>query len=312
MSKQTTNHEPRTTNPTIWALTDGRPGNDNQVIAVAAALGEYENRRIEFAPSASLPNLLLGTTDLGILSDLNPPCPDIVIGAGRKLARVARIIKKENPNTKIIQLMWPGYGARDFDLIFAPEHDNLKPRKNLIPTNGPPNLMTEDLLKASVIKWQPRIPIDEKPVIAVLIGNISDDEAKTLVSILNYTTGYLMITTSRRTHPETTALIKERLNRERYLYEYAPNTENPYLGMVALADFIIVTQDSISMMSECVTAGKPTYIFETDTPKKHKFFAQSLIDSGKAKLLKDRNLESYEYEPLNTLSYIVHKIRELL
>ena len=81
-----------TTQPTIWALTDGRPGNDNQVIAVAQKLGEYENRRIEFAPCASLPNFFLGTSDLGIFTELDPPCPDIVIAAGRKISRVARII----------------------------------------------------------------------------------------------------------------------------------------------------------------------------------------------------------------------------
>ena len=80
----------------VWALTDGRPGNDNQTIAVASALGDYENKRIEFAPSASLHNMLLGTSDLGIITKLDAPWPKITIGAGRKLARVARIIKKES------------------------------------------------------------------------------------------------------------------------------------------------------------------------------------------------------------------------
>lgn len=300
----------------IWALTDGRPGNDNQVIAVAAALGQdyngYENKRIEFSSSASLPNFLLGTSDLGIITKLDAPYPDIVIGAGRKLARVARVIKKENPQSKIIQLMWPGYGANDFDLIFAPEHDQLEPRQNLIPTYGPPNLMTAKLLEASAEKWRPRIPIDSKTTIAVLIGNISLDEAKRLVNILNVATGYMMITTSRRTNPQITEYIKKNLGADRYLYEYAPNTENPYLGMVALADFTIVTEDSISMMSECVTSGKPTYIFRVDanTGKKHKRFSQSLVDSGRARWLKDEKLETYKYEPLNTLGFITHKIKE--
>ncbi len=310
---QPSNHA--TMQPLIWALTDGRPGNDNQVIAVAAALGEYENHQIEFSPSAGLPNFLLGTSDLGIITKLDAPWPNIVIAAGRKLSRVARIIKKESPQnnkTKIIQLMWPGYGASDFDIIFTPEHDNLKPRKNVIATNGPPNLMTPQLLKASAEKWQARIPIDEKPAIAVLIGNISEDEVKKLASDLNSTTGYLMITTSRRTPPNIIAILKDRLTRERYLYEWAPNAENPYLGFVALADFIIVTEDSISMMSECVTSGKPTYIFPVDVPEKHKRFSQSLFNSGKARLLKGENLESYNYEPLDTLGFIVGKIQNIV
>ena len=91
-----------------------------------------------------------------------------------------------------------------------------------------------------------------------------------------------------------------------------PNSENPYLGMVALADFAIVTEDSISMVSECVTSGKPTYIFPADTKQKTQTLHPIPNHSGKARILKDENLQTYEYEPLNTLKFIIQKIRELI
>ena len=58
--------------------------------------------------------------------------------------------------------------------------------------------MTPEILKASAEKWQPRIPIDDKPAIAILVGNISEEESRQLIRIINHP-GYLMITTSRRT-----------------------------------------------------------------------------------------------------------------
>ena len=294
--------------PLIWALTDGRPGSDNQTIAVAEKLGNYQNHRIEFGPAADLPNFLLSTSDLGILTKLEKPWPDLIIAAGRRLARVSRMIKKDSPTTKLIQLMWPGTGAKDFNLIFAPEHDNLKPRANLITTIGAPNLMTQEVLKASAEKWQHRIPI-ERPAIAMLVGNIKLDECQKLINMVNNLTGYLMITTSRRTNPEITEALETNIHHQRYFHKWSSTAENPYLGFIALADFVIVTEDSTSMISEALTAGKPTYIFSCDTNEKHKRFSASLINSNKACLFNGENLQTYNYQPLNTLQMITQTIR---
>lgn len=299
------------TNPQklVWALTDGRPGNDNQVIAVAEKLGNYEIKHISFNKLAELPNCLLGTSTLGINTRLSPPYPDIVISAGRKLSRVARIIKKRS-GCAAFQLMWPGYGNKSFDLIFAPKHDQLPPHSNVVETYGPPNRLTPHLLAIEAEKWKQHIPIDEKSVFAVLIGDVSIAEAQKLARIVDYTSGYPLITTSRRTRPEAVAEFKKNINKERYIYEWKPEGENPYLGIIGLADFIIATNDSISMSAEAVSTGKPVYIFETNVPEKHKLFTNSLFSSGLAKPLTDLKPKPYKYQPLNTLDLIISKIAE--
>lgn len=296
-------------NKRIWALTDGRPGNDNQTIAVAGELGKYTVKRITFNKWATLPNLLLGTSSIGIDTKLDEPYPDVIIATGRKLSRVARIIKK-NSKAKIIQLMWPEHGVNDFDLIFAPEHDQLSPRKNLISTVGAANRVRPDMLAAEVEKWCKRIPSDNLKFAAVLVGDIDDEEARLLVSHINSMSPYPLITTSRRTSASVIEILKTRIERERYLYEWKPETENPYYGFLGLADFIITTEDSISMMAESCTTGKPVYIMQSAVPKKHKLFSKSLFDAKLARPLLGSTLEVHEYQPLNTLQFITRHISE--
>ncbi len=87
--------------PTVWVLTDDRPGNNSQSIGLAEALGwPYEKKPIQFYRFARflarLPNGLLGISRVGIRagrhSPLLPPWPDLVIATGRRLAPLARWI----------------------------------------------------------------------------------------------------------------------------------------------------------------------------------------------------------------------------
>ena len=84
--------------PTIWALTEDRPGNNSQSIGLATALGwPYEVKEVRFSVLARLPNRLLGASRIGIDSarsaSMAPPWPDLVIATGRRLAPVARWIQ---------------------------------------------------------------------------------------------------------------------------------------------------------------------------------------------------------------------------
>ncbi len=297
-------------NKTIWALTDGRPGNDNQTLAVAEKLGAFEVKRIEFSFLAKLHNFLLGRTFIGVKNKPQPPYPDIVISAGRKLSRIARTIKKRS-NAKIVQLMWPGFGHQDFDLIFTPKHDNLPPKPNLIEIIGSPNRVTPNLLEEHAAKWRGKIPFTGKPVVSVLVGNVTNDEADKLIRILSQIKGYLLISTSRRTSAYLTNALRE-LKNEKYFFEWKAGAENPYFAFLGLADFIIVTGDSQSMCAESVTTGKPAYIFNCEGPPRHTDFTNYLIESGKARALIDCNLKNYEYQPLDMLNFATNTIREKL
>jgi len=79
-------------------------------------------------------------------------------------------------------------------------------------------------------------------------------------SALKRKMGFL-ITASRRTPPEALVAFKITLG-ETPAYFWNGLGDNPYLGFLGLADFLLVTTDSVSMISEALMTGKPVYTFE--------------------------------------------------
>ena len=91
--------------------------------------------------------------------------------------------------------------------------------------------------------------------------------SETLARIRNESGGSLFITTSRRTSKEGAKILQQYLFSDDVFFAYKyglPAAENPYLGMLANADCLIVTGDSVSMCSEAVSTGKPVYIYTPD------------------------------------------------
>jgi hypothetical protein len=90
----------------------------------------------------------------------------------------------------------------------------------------------------------------------------------------------LAVTVSRRTGTENTSALRTAL-KDTPAVIWDGQGENPYAGFLALADGIIVTADSISMLSEACAVGKPVYV--ADMPggsAKFERFHQSLRSAG--------------------------------
>lgn len=124
----------------------------------------------------------------------------------------------------------------------------------------------------------------------------------------------LMITVSRRTGKENEAILREALNDKEHCFFWDGTGENPYFAMLALADHIIVTGDSASMLSEACTTGKPVYMIPLE-PKGDKPIRR--IDKLHAKLqdlgcLKkfDGKLESWDYTPLKDAAAVAKEIKK--
>jgi uncharacterized protein len=70
------------------------------------------------------------------------------------------------------------------------------------------------------------------------------------------------VSTSRRTPPATVEGLAAGLPQEARLFRWTPDgPDNPYLGLLGLADGLVVTGDSISMMVECIRLRRPLAIF---------------------------------------------------
>ncbi len=86
--------------------------------------------------------------------------------------------------------------------------------------------------------------------------------------------------------------------------------ENPYIGYLALADAIVVTCDSVNMISEACATGKPVYIAELAGAGSSKFlnFQSMLSEAGMARPFTGR-LENWQYEPLNETERVAAEVR---
>ncbi len=286
---------------TVWILADDRTGNVNQLLGIAEALGcPYERKEIRYTRWIRMPNFLRGKSLLGLTpqskENINTTVyPDIVLSAGRRSYPAALWIKKHSQNkTKIIQLMNPGKANfKKADLIVLPYHDLYKGySKNVLFTAGTPHRITKERLCIEKEKWEPVFKNYKCPRLSLIIGGATKNKPFTIQmakELLNYTLDLkpqsILVTTSRRTPAAVIEFLKENLPQETtFFYQFGDKSENPYFGLIACADMIIVTGDSMSMCSECCASGVPVFIFAPSDmiSEKHKRFHQSLFKQGYA------------------------------
>jgi mitochondrial fission protein ELM1 len=262
--------------PRVWVLADERPGNANQALGVAEALGwPFEVRELRFGRLARLPNLILGHSLAGLTENsragLAPPWPDVVIAAGRRSAPVARWLKERHPQAFLVQLMWPG-SAKGFDLIAVPEHDRARAAPNLIRTLGAPHRITAARLAEAGAAFAPLHADLPRPWIACLIGGSSrhggfapDDAARLAhdaIALAEARGGSLLVVTSRRTGAACEQEVADGLaGSPHVLHRWSRSGDNPYLGVLGSADAILVTADSASMCTEACASGRPVLLW---------------------------------------------------
>lgn len=311
----------------VWVLADNRPGNVNQCLGVAEALGfPYIIKNIVYNAYVMLPNLVRGASLLGVdvqhSDSLSKELPDLVIAAGRRLAPVAQYIKRKSGNrTKLVQLMDPGAPRGGFDLIVVPRHDNASFSQSSMEILGAPNAVSPKDLEIPKKEWESEFAPLPSLRVGVLIGGnasgkpFSQADAKHLSNkvqelLLEHGGGSLLVSTSRRTSDEATSYLQNAFTFPHYFYAWEPEGKNPYKGILAHSDILVVTGDSISMCSECCSTGKPVYIVadRSSVPAKHYRFIESLFEAGCAKLL-ENSLESWSYTPLNEAQKIADRIR---
>lgn len=291
--------------PRSWVLVDERPGTAAQSLAVADALAiPFDRKPIRFAKTATLPNVLLGATSAGVdrvsRDGLVPPWPDLVIAAGRRSAPVARWIKRMADRPVFIaQIMFPGrVGVEEFDLIAVPRHDLHATRPNQIFMTGAPHQMTISVLEAAAGDWRSRFGKVARPWFGLLVGGATRRQifevytATELGRLAGEMTrragGSLFVTTSRRTGDLSDAVlagISESGIRPAMFHRWNDEGGNPYRGILALADGLIVTGDSVSMCTEACAATAPLFIYAPSglVTAKHVRFHEELYSAGYAK-----------------------------
>jgi mitochondrial fission protein ELM1 len=309
----------------IWVLTDGRPGHISQTLGLAEALAPNPIVKvIALKPPYRQLSPFLGWAGGRALTEesarIEPPWPKLVVTSGRSAMPVALAIRGlSGGQTRLVNVQDPGYCRRSFDLIVVPEHDGLKGR-NILSTAGALGRITPKRLADAAGALGPGLAHLPSPRVAVLIGGANavfqmPEEvvrriARDLAAVAATGAG-LMVTFSRRTGAEAEAILREALA--------GPNVaiwdgtgDNPYFAYLALADHIVVTEDSASMVSEAASTGKPISILRLKGgSQKFSRFHAAMAKRGITRDFAGR-LEHWTYPRIDETERAAEAVRRIL
>ena len=265
--------------PTVWVLRCNRVGDHAQGLALARALGwpfivketcfHWYELFFALAACATLAGL-----NRRRCSPLVPPWPDLVIVGGRENETPAKWIRKQSGGRSrivVIGRYWTPPSELDF-VVTTPQF-RLPQNPNVLHNSFPLHPVTKATLAAAREVWAPRLAGARPPYLTLLVGGSSGPyvfssesarrlgrEASALARSLKAT---LLVSTSARTTRHAMKALEGAIDVPCMFYRWREgDADNPYLGFLALADTVIVTGDSMSMLAEACTTGRPVHIFE--------------------------------------------------
>jgi len=314
---------------TCWVVTDGKAGMENQCLGLAEALGTTPIiKRVELrSPWKQLSPFLRHGLAYAYSkggSPIEAPWPDILIATGRASVPAAlyarRMSKKDGAKgTFTVQIQNPVIDPSRFDLVVVPRHDTLT-GANVMSTRGSLHRVTLQKLKQEAEIFLPQITHLPAPRIAVLIGgsnavySLMAREMKVIAEQLKalcQAGAGLMITPSRRTGEENLALLHNIL-RDTPSFIWNEEGANPYYGMLGLADAIITTCDSVNLVSEACSTGKPVMIIDLPGGSdKFRRFHQAMRDDGMTRPFRGK-LENWVYRPLDDMRLVADRVMLML
>lgn len=292
---------------TIRILSDGGAGHETQTLGVVEALGLTPDIR-HIAPRVLYAALApFAPPDPRDTLAYAPPYPDIAVAAGRRtIPALQRLKRGSDGRTFTVYVNKPANGPRAADLIIAPRHDGLSGENVLSPLT-PANRITPERLAHARVAPDPRVAVLPRPRVAFLVGGDSRHSAygAAQISELEHIAASLltsgrsvMATASRRTPAALRAALQRALTTPSgFIWE--GEGENPYLSMLANADSILVTGDSVNMVGEAIATAAPVYVV---APPRHArridAYLATLRDAGAIRIWSGA-LEDWRRTPVN-------------
>ena len=301
---------------TIWVVSDGRAGIENQALGLAEAVerltpAEIAVKHIRWRPLFDrLPSAFKTPAMLAPTSDpLTAPWPDLWIATGRATLPLSTRVKAwSQGRTFVVQTQDPRWSNASYDMIVAPAHDGLS-GDNVFEITGSPHRITPARIAQAAPAFADRIAPLPRPRVAVLIGGRSKafdlteahaaDLADQIADAVRASGGSLMLTFSRRTPEAARAVMTARLSDlPGWIWDGAG--DNPLFGFLHYADHILVTEDSANMAAEAASTGKPVHVLPMIPLKSGDKFARlhdDLAERGATRPF-DGTLDGWTYDPL--------------
>ena len=247
-----------------------------------------------------------------------PRGPALAISAGRRSEAVSLWLR-ESFGTRVVHCGLPRWRARLFDLLVVPRHLRPPSVTNVLPVLGEPNRLSPLALAQARVAWAGRLSHLPRPLITVLVGGggrggemrpaVANILARQVARLAAAAGGSVLATTSRRTGAEASdALAAGLAPCMHLLYRWGEPGENPYAGMLALADAIVVTGDSASMVSEACGAEAPVFIASVGDSTRNVRLHETLYRAGQARPL-GQSIASWPRVPLDEAGRTANEIR---
>jgi len=257
-------------------LTDGAAGNRRQALALAEALTPSIREIVVglrapwswFAPR-TIPGarLALGKDEENLL----PPWPKLAIGCGRQAAWATRQIRRWSAGACLtVQILDPRIDPSHWDLVVAPKHDGLH-GDNVLNPLGSLNPIDDAWLADGRDAFAPFAALPA-PRLGVLLGGArrgTPFDAKASEAFLDAVRrrqakdgGSVLVAASRRTPAAILPRIREAFaGLPGVVWTGSTDGPNPYPGILGWADRLVVTPDSVNMLSEACATGRPVHTF---------------------------------------------------
>ncbi|WP_439595101.1 mitochondrial fission ELM1 family protein [Falsiroseomonas sp.] len=295
-----------------WVLADPRAGTAAQALGIAERLGPHRVIPLEWGLGALLPwpfPTLAGLTPAA-RAQCVPPWPRLVISAGRRAGPVARWLGARGART--VQCM-RAFGR--FDLSVIGRHDQPRAAPDVLPILGAAHRVTAGKLAAARAEWAGLAALPG-PRVALLLGGpvrgqgLEPALAAALGAQVAGFAGSVLASASRRTGAAATEALSHSLSALPHrLHRWGGADKNPYLGFLAWADAVVVSGDSVSMLSEALMTAAPVFVAPLGGEgRRHLALRESLYAAGQARPL-SKAPTPFSRAPLDEVGRVAAEIR---
>jgi mitochondrial fission protein ELM1 len=301
---------------TAWALTTGETGMRTQARGLAQAVADVVVEKTAPSPWRRLRG------GMATIDRLAPPWPDLLITCGRRSVAKSIALRRASGGRTITVHVQDPRGRRDaFDLVIAMGHDRIPAGGNVIKIATALHDLTPENLAAAGRLWEDRFRHLGRPVAGVVVGGdlrgrafTLEDGARLLAALKRLrreSAVSLAITPSRRTPAAVRALFAEAFAGDPAVFLWDLQGDNPYRAILALSDRLIVTSDSVSMVSEALSTPHPVEVFDLGFSR-HVDFVRQLVEQGLVRRFAGDPEPPRTTGPVNATDLAAGAVRSLL
>ena len=245
--------------------------------------------------------------------------PAITIGCGRQAALATRLLRERG--SRVVQILDPRLDPSHWDLVVTPEHDRLR-GDNVIALLGGLHPVDDHWLARAREDFAAFAALPA-PRTAFLLGGMSTHArfdnmafevmASKFEAVLAREGGSVMITTSRRTDPRLIKVLAHRYDETPHvIWRGAEDGPNPYAGLLAWADRIVCSPDSVNMISEACATRAPVFVFDPGRVRgRPRAFLDTLLARGRIRAM-DTTLAPFNVEPLRETARVAAEVERCL